>query len=284
MWIDSMQRAVDYMEKHLLEGLRIEDIAKEAHMSVYHFQHLFRILTDTSVMDYCRRRRMTLAAGELMAGRRKVLDLAYKYGYDSPESFSKAFRKQHGMSPRDARNYNGSLVFYNRLVIQVSLKGVEPMRYQIMEKEAIRIMGRKERISCKEGENLKIIPQMWRQFNEDGVLDDLDDWNDGVMEGLIGVCCTIGNGESIDYWIGASYQGKQPDGSYDMLEIPASKWAVFEVHGSMPGAIQKVWKQIYSEWFPSSGFTQGNGPEMEVYPDGDPSSDSYYSEIWIPVK
>ncbi|HEY4554396.1 MAG TPA: GyrI-like domain-containing protein, partial [Bacillaceae bacterium] len=108
--------------------------------------------------------------------------------------------------------------------------------------------------------------------------------NNGQIKGVLGVC--VDNRDSqqaIDYWIAAEFEGETPK-DMEVLDIPASKWAVFEVHGPMPSAIQKAWKQIFSEWFPSSGFQHAGTPEMEVYPGEDASSPDYYSEIWIPVK
>lgn len=97
-WVESLQTAIDYMEEHLLEDMSIESIAKQANFSVFHFQRTFTILTDISVGDYLRRRRLTLAAHELNRTNAKIIDLAYKYGYDTPEAFSKAFRRQHDVT------------------------------------------------------------------------------------------------------------------------------------------------------------------------------------------
>lgn len=135
-WIVSLQKAIDYIEEHLLDSdLSIERVAEEANASAYHFQRTFAILTDMAVGEYIRGRRLTLAAQELTQTDSKVIDLAYKYGYETPESFAKAFRRQHGMTPTEARNFRGKLKSYNRLTIQVSLKGAEPMQYSIVKKK-----------------------------------------------------------------------------------------------------------------------------------------------------
>ena len=140
-WVESLQKAINYMEDHLLDEIKIEDIAFQANASSFHFQRTFSVLTNVSVGDYLRRRRLTLAAEELLRTEEKVIDIANKYGYDTPEAFTKAFRRQHGVSPSEARKGIGKLQSYNRLVIQVSLKGVEPMKYSIIEKEAFQIVG-----------------------------------------------------------------------------------------------------------------------------------------------
>ncbi|WP_075981252.1 AraC family transcriptional regulator [Bacillus massilinigeriensis] len=284
-WVESLQRAIDYMETHLLEDMTIEEIAKEANASEFHFQRTFAILTDSSVGEYLRQRRLTLAAQELSNTNIKIIDLAYKYGYETPEAFSKAFRKQHGITPREARGNKGKLKAYNRLVIQVSLKGVEPMRYKIVKRESFQIVGVKREFSLINEENLKGIPLMWNDVHTNGTVEALVPFNNGEIKGLLGVCVDKReqSADKIDYWIGTEHLGEKPDG-FESLTIPASKWGVFEVHGPMPEAMQKTWRQIFSEWFPSNHYEHAGTPELEVYPDEDSASPNYYSEIWIPLK
>lgn len=284
-WVESLQNAIDYMENHLLDDISIESIAKQANVSEFHFQRIFSVLTDITVGEYLRRRRLTLAAQELSTTESKIIDLALKYGYDTPESFSKAFRRQHGITPSQARNYTGKLKSYNRLTIQVNLKGAEPMNYKIVEKESFKVVGVKREFSCENGENLAGIPKMWDDVHVDGTNDLLFDLNNGQIKGVLGVCVDKRNAGSslMDYWIGTDHKGETPEGLLE-LEIPSSKWGVFEVHGAMPDAMQNTWKQIISEWFPSSHYQHAGTPDLEVYSSGNPSSPDYYSEIWIPLK
>ncbi|KHE72668.1 AraC family transcriptional regulator [Halobacillus sp. BBL2006] len=283
--IESLQKSIDYIEEHLLEDLSIEEIAQKANASVFHFQRMFSLLTNMSVGEYLRKRRLTLAAHELSKTDEKIIDIAYKYRYDTPESFSKAFKKQHGISPRDVKCFTGKMQSYNRLVIQVSVKGAEPMQYEIVEKGPVQVVGVKEEVSCVNGENQRIIPKLWDKVNKEGMSQRLFRLNDGAIKGVLGVCVDKSKTKAnhIDYWIAVSHEGDVPEG-FSKLDLPASKWAVFEVHGPMPDAIQKVWKQIYSEWFPSSGYEHAGTPDLEVYSEEDPFSEDYYSEIWIPVK
>ncbi|WP_248735649.1 AraC family transcriptional regulator [Neobacillus rhizosphaerae] len=283
-WVESLQKAIEYIEEHLLEQISIESIAKQANVSAFHFQRTFSILTDITVGEYIRRRRLSLAAQELYNTSSKIIDIALKYGYDTPEAFTKAFRRQHGLTPSQARNHSGKMKSYNRLVIQVSLKGADPMNYKIVERESFQVVGVKREFSCVNGENLIAIPKMWNDVHVDGTNDLLFKLNNGQIKGVVGVCVDKRDQGSqlMDYWIAAENDGDAPDGLLQ-LEIPASKWGVFEVHGPMPDAIQQAWKQIFSEWFPSSHYQHAGTPEMEVYSDGDPSSPDYYSEIWIPL-
>ncbi|WP_088072721.1 AraC family transcriptional regulator [Gottfriedia luciferensis] len=285
-WVESLQKAIDYIEANLLENLSIEEISKQANSSVFHFQRTFSILTDIHIAEYIRRRRLTLAANELTTTDSKIIDLALKYGYDSPEAFSKAFRRQHGVTPSEARKFIGKLQSYNRLVIQVSLKGAEPVQFNIVEKSNFKVIGVKKELSYVNDEHQRLIPKMWEEVNANGTSDRLYELNNGEIKGVLGVCMMNEEQKSnnlLEYWIAAHREGETPEGFLEH-EIPASKWAVFGVTGAMPNAMQSAWKKIFSEWFPSSGYSHAGIPEFELYPAEDPFSEDYYSEIWIPIK
>ncbi|QCR34039.1 AraC family transcriptional regulator [Lysinibacillus sp. SGAir0095] len=286
-WVDSIQKAIDYMENHLLDvDLSIEQIAKACNSSAFHFQRTFSILTDITVGDYIRRRRLTLAAQDLVNTNDKIIDIAYKYGYETPESFAKAFRKQHKLSPMEARKKLGPLQSYNRLVIKIKLEGALPMNYKIIEKESFQVVGVKRTYNYKNGENLSEIPQFWSDVHSDGTNDQLINLNNGDIQGILGVCTVEENEKQngkMDYWIATAHRGETPNG-IDSYEIPASKWVIFEVHGAMPHAMQDTWKKIYSEWFPSNPYKPAGTAELEVYTNEDASKPDYYSEIWIPIK
>lgn len=285
-WIESIQKAINYIEEHLHETITMEQIAQEVNASVFHFQRTFSILTDMSIADYIRRRRLTLAAQELINTDSKVIDIAYKYGYDSPEAFTKAFRKQHNVTPSEVRKQQGPLQSYNRLIIQVTLKGAEPMKYNIVEKEKFQVVGVKRTYNCQTGENLQGIPQFWNELNGQGMDEQLFTLNNGQIKGVLGVCVPDENYKDnslIDYWIATDHVGEVPENMLAM-EVPASKWVVFEVRGPMPDAMQNAWKKIFSEWFPSNPYEPAGTAELEVYTDEDPKSENLYSEIWIPIK
>ncbi|MEW9502441.1 AraC family transcriptional regulator [Jeotgalibacillus marinus] len=287
-WVEDIQKAIDYMENNLQDKITMESIAKQANASVFHFQRTFSVLTDMSVGEYLRGRRLTLAAQELASTNRKIIDLAYQYGYDTPEAFSKAFRRQHGVKPSAVRKNIGKLKSYNRLVIQVSLKGAEPMKYKIVERERFQVVGVKREFSLAlvSDDNFKGIPEFWNDVNADGTTDRLCKFNNGELQGLLGVCADHQGDtqtKQIDYWVATEYDGRTPEG-FLKFHIPASKWGVFEVHGPMPDAMQQAWNQIVSEWFPSNKYEHAGTPELEVYSGKDPFSPDMYSEIWIPLK
>lgn len=282
--VESLQKAIDYMEEHLLEPISIEDIAEQANVSPYHFQRTFMILTDVSVGEYLRRRRLTLAARELSTTEIKIIDLAFKYGYDSPEAFTKAFRKQHGIAPSEVRKGGAKLQSYNRLMIQVNLKGVEPMKYEIVERVAFQAVGIKRECPCGDNGGSPAIPELWGEVNANGTADRLVQLMNGEIKGLLGITDNY-NPEinTIDYWIAAEHSGEVP-GELTSLRFPPSKWVVFEVTGSAPTAMPKAWKQIFSEWLPSNGYEVADIPAIEAYTDPDPYRHDSSNQIWLTVK
>ncbi|UHA73213.1 AraC family transcriptional regulator [Paenibacillus sp. 481] len=283
--VESLQKAIDYMEAHLLRSITIEHIAKQANMSPSHFQRTFWILTDTSVGEYLRRRRLTIAAQQLISTNCRLVDLAYACGYDTPESFTKAFRKQHGVTPSDVRKGIGQLQSYNRLMIQVNLKGVEPMKYHIVERDAFQVIGIKRTVSFgQECAGTPNIGQFWGEAHANGTVDQLTGLINGQLKGLLGITENYNTADStIDYWIAAEHQGTVP-AELASLHFPASKWVVFEISGPVPAALIEAWKKIYSEWFPSNGYEPAEIAPLEVYLAPDLDRADAYNEIWVAIK
>lgn len=283
--VESLQKAIEYMEDHLLDDITIKDIAKQAHLSPYHFQRTFVILTDITVREYLRRRRLTKAAQELCNSSTRIIDLAYKYGYQTPESFAKAFYRQHGLTPSEARKEMGNLQSYNRLVIQVNLKGAEPMNYQFMERDAFQIVGVKESFDCSEEfDQSKGIGRFWAQIGQDGTIDRLLSLNNGQISGLIGATVNYNEEDNeIEYWVGTEFKGNTPDGLVG-YEVSSAKWVIFEAVGPVANVVPEIWKKIYSEWFPSNDYEHSGAPSLEVYKSPDPTSPTAKTEIWVPVK
>ncbi len=285
--MDGLQRmldSIDYIEGNLEQHLCIEDIAEVACMSKFHFQRMFSMLTGYTVGEYIRNRRITVAAQELVRSKSKVIDVALKYGYESPESFTKAFRKIHGISPSSAKKDTQALKAYPRLSFQIQLKGDVEMDYKVIEKKAFKVVGKSIRTSTSRGENNRKIASFWDESNQNGFTAELAKKSGSL--GLIGVCMDFDKlQENLTYMIGAEKNIDNVPNDWEEREIPAATWAVFPVHGAMPDAMPRVWDRIFSEWFPATGYEHSGGPEMEVYlSDGDPSSEDYYSEIWIPIK
>ncbi|WP_202710983.1 AraC family transcriptional regulator [Sporosalibacterium faouarense] len=280
--LGKLNDSIDYIEENLSKDIDIKKVAEVACLSKFHYQRMFHILTGITVGEYIRKRRLTLAAQELAITNSKVIDIALKYGYSTPESFSKAFSKLHKISPSIVGNSENTLEAYPRLSFNIQLKGAEKMKYKIVEKEGFTIVGKGIRVSTGNGENFKRIPKFWEECNENSLCSKLSE-KMGEL-GLMGVCTDMDmENDEFTYMIAI----EKPDESLELdlteIEISASTWAVFEAIGAIPDAIQDVTKRIFSEWFPSTGYKHADGPELEIYYPGDVNDENYKSEVWIPI-
>ncbi|MFB5761405.1 AraC family transcriptional regulator [Paenibacillus medicaginis] len=282
-WLTRMKDALDYIEDHMEEPISVSDIAKVACSSTFHFQRMFHMLTGMTVAEYIRKRRLTLAAQELAISSTKVLDTALKYGYDSPESFAKAFRKIHGITPSQARDPGVQLKAFPRISFHLSLRGDQDMDYRIVEKAGFTVVGKSIPVSTKDGENFKAIPAFWGQSNTDGTSDALLELGSG--SDMLGICTEFQHDQDqFTYMIAVESSNEAPASSgFTTYKVPAATWAVFPVTGAMPDAMENIWKRIFQEWFPATGYEHADAPELEVYPPGDPAAEDYHSEVWIPV-
>ncbi|WP_070120997.1 AraC family transcriptional regulator [Bacillus marinisedimentorum] len=280
--LQRMMDSINFIEDRLDQEVSIEEVAASACSSKFHFQRMFQFITGVTVAEYIRRRRLTVAAQELSSTSIKVIDVALKYGYETPESFSKAFRKMHGMSPSQARESGRRLKAYPRLSFQIQIKGDQDMNYRIVEKEAFEVIGKGKRVRTANGENMKTIPAFWDEMNKNGTSVKL--CKPDSEDVMYGICMEFDRDlEEFTYFIA----GNKPDGTvpaeFEVKQIPASTWAVFDVRGAMPDAMQKVWGRIFSEWFPATGYAHAEAPELELYLPGNPADEDYRSEIWIPI-
>jgi AraC family transcriptional regulator len=281
-WLDAMNEAIEYLEDHITEKLDVDQVAKIALSSTFHFQRMYHMITGLTIAEYVRRRRLTLAAQDIISGE-KVIDVAYKYSYESPEAFTKAFGKMHGMSPSAARKSGANLKAYPKLSFHISIKGDKKMNYKIIEKESFNVVGRQRKISMAGGENFKQVPAFWHDCMADGSYE----WISSEA-GELGVSCISKDfdkhKDEFIYMIGIrEFKGTLPQG-YSATEIPAMTWAVFESVGALPEATHSLLRRIFTEWMPATGYQHACAPEMEVYPKGDLYSPDYKCEIWIPVK
>ena len=275
-WIKSLNRAIAYIEDNLLENLSCKDIADQIYISSFHFQRGFSLLTGMSVGEYIRNRRLSLAGQELILSDVKVIDVALKYGYETPESFSKAFSRFHEISPNQARLEGAVLKSFNRLVIKIRLEGGTVMNYQIVNKEAFEVLAKFQTFTSENSQ--KGIPAFWDEYNAQGL--------QGVVPAVLGICGKEDKetGEFF-YGIGTIYQPEKdiPDG-FELASVAAGTWAVFKCVGPMPDAIQNMWERIFSEWLPQADYELVSEYDFEFYTDGDSQSKDYESEIWLPVR
>lgn len=285
--LTNMNNAMVYIEEHLTEDMDYSKISKIALCSEYHFKRMFSFLSGISLSEYIRRRRLTLAALDLKDKNLRIIDVAVKYGYTSADSFSRAFHSIHGILPSEARNENTQLKAYPRMTFQLSIKGGCGMNYRIVEKEPFRLVGFKKRVPIIfEGVNPEIAKMT--EYLTPEIIKQLKAISNVEPMGIISASTNFSEermeekGE-LDHYIGVATLSKEIS-DFDVLEIDAGIWAVFESIGSFPETLQNVWGRIYSEWFPSSGYEAAPGPEILWNEGSDTDNPQYRSEIWIPVK
>ncbi len=279
-----LSRALDYIEANLTGVLDVEAVARQAHYSPSHFQRMFLALTGLTVGEYARRRRLTLAAQELALEHSLVIDVALKYGYESPEAFGRAFQRMHGLTPSEARQPGVTLKAFPRLSFQLILKGDQPMQYRIFTRPAMTIVGKPLRTTTQGSENLNAIPAFWQRCQADGTLEVLDRMAGPL--GTLGVCLEIENAEeAFTYLIAVEKTDAVPPADWMEYVLPAGTWAAFESCGPLPESIQQTWARIFSDWFPASEYEHTGTPDMEVYPPDMCGNDANTrTEVWVPVR
>ncbi|MFH1513816.1 MAG: AraC family transcriptional regulator [Bacillota bacterium] len=276
-WIDGMNRLLSYIEQHLTDAeLTVESSARHAAYSPFYLQRIFYGLTEIPLSEYIRSRRMSLAGQELQAQGARVLDTALKYGYETPESFHKAFRRFHGITPSAAKRPQAKLKYMGPLQINISLKGGNMMDYQIENKGAMTVMGFERRFAMDKG--FIEIPKFWEEFFESG-------WGKQVNP-LLGCCFDDGSKQDFPYLIGdfCAADAPVPKGMVKRA-IPAHTWAMFHTEGTTGKDIQTLNRQIYSEWLPSNTqYEPADGMNIEVYPCSAMDWEDKRWGIWLPVK
>lgn len=286
-WITGISKAIDYIEEHITEPTDYTRAAKEACSSPFNFQRVFALLCGYTLGDYVRMRRLTLAGEELLSTDAKVIDVALKYGYDSPESFSRAFTRFHGVSPSAVRK-GAAIRSFSRICVKLILTGGSIMEYRIEKKQAAKIICRRREFT-KPGDDYtnREIPEFWNECGRDGSIQKLCGYikDSAQFKGLLGECFSTEMTDSgFPYGIGAEYDGESDPQDFEIVEIPAYTYAVFTVRGRMPDAFRETYRKICTEFFPQSGYEYGNGVEIEVYPSADVQNPDYTCEIWIAVK
>ncbi|MDE6426306.1 MAG: AraC family transcriptional regulator [Ruminococcus sp.] len=285
-WINGIQNALNYIENHITDKLDYEEISEQAYCSVFYFQRIFNALCGMTIGEYIRKRRLTLAGSELYSEKSKVIDVALKYGYESPESFTRAFVKFHGITPSEARRNGSSLKSFSRLSVKIILKGGNTMNYSIVEKKSFKVLSKTETHSVIGEQNINTIPDFWDKAHKTGIIETLLK-NASDKTYIFGICYgnTHTNQMTFDYSIAVECGENViiPEG-YTVSEIPSRTWIVAECIGAMPEAIQKLWHELCAEFFPTSEYKPTYEMDIEAYPAGNMISPDYKCQIWIPIE
>lgn len=287
--LKQLNLAMQYIESHLADDINFQKVSQIAGCSEYHFRRMFSFLSGMSLSEYIRRRRLSQAALEMRNSPIKVIDVAVKYGYDSPDAFTRAFQGLHGLTPSEARMEGVLLKAVPPMTFQLTVRGGNEMDYRIVEKEAFTIVGLKRRVSLLYNGVNPEIAAMWASLTEEDIqtlkgMSTLEP--SGLLSASVNFTEGRAEGSQLDQYIGAATQEYRPtsqDEKWEVLAVPASTWGVFTARGKFPDELQSVWARIYSEWFGMSGYEISEGPEILWNESKDTSLPDYHSEIWIPI-
>lgn len=281
-WTRAIRDAVDFMEQHMTEEITMADVAAHVNVSPFYFHKGFTILCGYSMTEYMRNRRLALAGEELLTSDVTVMELAMRYGYDSPDSFTKAFTRFHGHAPSTVRRDRTMLKAFAPLRVSISLKGGYAMDYRITKKEAFTVLAASKEFGYENAK--RDIPAYWQEHYASG--------KGKYVCGMFGINIDpeMGN-ERFEYLIADVYNPSVdvPEGLV-VRTIPAFTWAVFPCRGVLSQTMQDVNTKVFSEWLPALQeyeFAAGYCVEMydapDKYPDG-VEDENYYAEIWIPIR
>lgn len=273
-WMQSLQNTLDYVEAHLTEDLDVREIARQAGLSTFYFQRIFSALCGMGIGEYIRNRRLTLAAEELLTTPDRIIDIAAKYGYESPDSFNRAFQRFHGLPPSAARKPGAHLHAFGPIQLEQTMEEIKMLEYRIAEKPQFTVMG------------------LSRHFHSDTSYEEIPKWWQEVMSsekppvcGIFGICMDEQD-KDFEYLIADNYipWNEIPEGCVTKV-IPASTWAVFPCRGPLPQTLQDVNTRMWTQWLPNcKNYRLAANMNIEVYGPPTEKPEDYYCEIWLPVE
>ena len=279
--VTGLKNALDYIEAHITEKMDYEQIARQAALSSYHFQRVFGILCGFTLGEYIRNRRLALAGEALSLRKAKVIDVALNYGYDSPDSFAKAFYKFHGITPSAAREPGAILHAFPPLSIQISLEGGQIMKYRIEEKTQMILTGYKRRFEGVPGERAEQEEELFLQTKaRQKLLFELSGDPDTQYT-------VIDRMDDSGYDFAVAALTDDSENGFEQFTVPAGTYAVFETERvKYPTELHlPLRRKIVGRWLPFSGYELAEGPEINVYHwyQDEARKEQRYIEIWLPV-
>lgn len=281
-WNEKLQKIIDYVENHLQreeEPINNEEISQIAGCSFNFFQKVFSYMNQISFSEYVRSRKLTLAGYDLKSTSMKVVDISYKYGYDSPTSFTKAFQQFHGISPREARNQTAKLHVFPKM--QICSK--QRYSWKVERKLSLRLVGKTIRMSCQNNAHHTKILEFWSECQQNGLFAQLVTIDHGHPKGMFGLFGEYDAlHDEIEYSIMVNSDVVLPVGFNEII-LPEETWAIFDCKGAIPKAIRDGWKYLQEEWLVEYPFSHADCPELEWYSLGNTYDENFLSQIWIPI-
>lgn len=292
-WLTAIRTAIGYMEGHLREEIGLEDVAREVHLSPFFLQRGFSLMTGCGIGEYLRSRRLYEAAMDLQNGSEKVIDLALRYGYETPESFAKAFARFHGATPTQVRE-GAAVRAFLPLTIHLSIQGGSQMDYKITPMFPFKVIGFQKEFDYET--SYAQIPKFWDEicekyaYNVYAGNDPANPYEQALVDNCIGeygVCIDDIPGSKFRYLIAGRYTGGPVPEGMVLYEFPRGEWAVFDSIGPIPEALQRVNTRVFKEWLPGNpDYELSGNATVEWYDcvNGEKSDPDYHSAIWLPIK
>lgn len=276
--ITELNLAIEYMEENLMDQMALEEVANVTSYSHYHFQRIFNYITGIPLSEYIRRRRLSLAVFDLQSGE-KVIDVAMKYGYNSADSFTRAFAKQNGVTPNQIKKEAVNFNIYPPMTFQLTVKGAEKMTCRIESKKVFNMFG--VYIEIDEDEAQVAIASFLKRCVDDNTYYEMNTIFGYDKDTLLHAARYDHMGNKFKYML-CQYMrdGIYVPDQYVRLHIPAGQWAIFSANDC---EVSALWARIYSEWLPNSGYELTNSTSFEMYY-GNRRKGEKRGEIWVPIK
>jgi len=285
--ISALNQLVDFIDGHLTEEIDIDDLAVSLGMTEYHLRRMFSSLAGMPLSEYVRRRRMTVAATDVLE-KGELLSIAVRYGYGSTEAFSRAFRSVHGVSPSDVRRDGGPLRTQPQLRFHLTVEGNTTMDTRIADRPAFRLVGRSARVPLiHHGPNPHIQALIASlPAAEHARLKELSNTDPvGLLQVSADVDPDYTEGSQLTYLHGVAVTETTPvPEELDAIEVPAGTWAVFHAEGAYPAVLQSTWASTATDWFPSNPWRLRPGPSIVAVLDRAADFSTASCELWLPVE
>ena len=285
--ITELNELIDYVETHMSDELDVAGLAQQLGSTEYHLRRMFSSLTGMPISEYVRRRRMTVAAADLITGD-PVLDIAVRYGYGSAEAFGRAFRAVHGVSPAEVRQYGGPLRSQPKLRLRLTIEGSNTMDTRITERPALRLIGHATRVPLiYHGVNPHIQAHISSlPVEEHGRLKQLSNTEPaGLLQVSADADPDYREGSELTYLHGVAVTADTvvPD-DLDVIELDAGTWVTFRASGPYPAALQEAYAASATDWFPSNTWRLREGPSIVAVLERSDDFSTASTELWMPVE
>ncbi len=292
-WLSRLQNVIEYIEQHLTDDqycLNLSALSKQAFASEYEFQKIFSIVTGITAGEYIRNRKLASAGEDILLTDTSIINIGLKYGYETAESFTKAFTRFHGTTPFHVRKSGTGVKLYNKLSIRLQIEGGATLDYRIVRLGSVRVLAKTKVFQTQLIEDRqKTVPEYLKKCGEEGLYDVLFSAKDDTAyfaDAVLGIHDNVGckpDGSEFRMSVGVEYSGNTVPDNYEIIEIPEEKWLVFRCIGMRPKAIQKLWHQIYMDFLPSSAYRIKEFGTLEVCREGFRNADDVISELWLPL-